>query len=798
MGMRLKVVKRRICGWHDFLARPQVRNLLDVIISFMDSIVAVDIETTGLDSDNDSIIEIGAVRFNQRRVEGEWSTLINPGRRIPAHITQLTGINDQMVLQAPPIHDVLTELEDFVGYAPILGHNVRFDLTFLGRHGLFHHNDAIDTYEMASVLLPEAGRYNLSALAQNLGVLLPATHRALDDAQATRGIFLRMYDKLMQLPLNLLAEIVRLSEAVDWGGYWVFQHALRVRSKEGISPRETRHAYHGPLFDQVKETSYAPLQPLEEPLTIDPEEAAAIIEYGGAFSQHFPQFEHRPEQVAMVHAVAEALSQGRHLLVEAGTGTGKSMAYLIPAALWSTQNNNRVVISTNTINLQDQLIGKDIPDLRAVLDLDLRAAILKGRSNYICPRRVESLRRRGPESPNEMRVLGKVLVWLDRTHSGDRAEINLNGPVENDIWRRLSAEDENCTAENCLKHTGGSCPFYRSRQAAQSAHLLIVNHALLLADVATGSRVIPEYDTLIVDEAHHLEDAVTNALSFRATQGDVERMLRELGGPTAGDLGWLVSSAQDSLPPSDFASLNQLIKKTTDIAFQIQSLVRQFFTTTDKFLFEQRDRKPVGPYPHQERILPATRTQPAWTDVEVAWENAQRKLQKLLESLATIIQSVADSADQFPEEDIDLYNTLSNLYRRFKEFNEKMNALVFDPEPDSIYWAEVRPNNGQVTLHAAPLHIGPLMQKHLWHEKISMVLTSATLTAAGEFDYIRNRLFAEDAYELALGSPWIDSFVSQDRWTYTGIVHLLRSITPDFTGYRSHTGERWDHCLRTG
>jgi ATP-dependent DNA helicase DinG len=720
----------------------------------MDSIVALDLETTGLDPESDSIIEIGAVRFNQRRVEAEWSTLINPGRRIPPYITQLTGINDQMVLQAPPIQDVLPVLEDFAGFAPILGHNVRFDLAFLGRHGLLKDNDAIDTYEMASVLLPEAGRYNLSALAQNLGVLLPATHRALEDAHATRGVFTRLYDQLMHLPLDLLAEIVYLSEPIEWGGYWVFRHALRVRSKESRPARQKHAAYRGPLFELAEEKRYAPLQPLEQPIPIDPEEAAAILEYGGAFSHHFPQFEHRPEQVAMVHAVTEALSEGRHLLVEAGTGTGKSMAYLIPAALWSTQNNTRVVISTNTINLQDQLIGKDIPDLTQALRLDLRAAILKGRSNYICPRRVESLRRRGPGSPDDMRVLGKVLVWLNRTHSGDRAEINLNGPVENDIWRRISAEDENCTAENCLKHTGGNCPFYRSRQAAQSAHLVIVNHALLLADVATGSRVIPEYESLIVDEAHHLEDAVTNALSFRATQGDVERMLRELGGPTAGDLGWLASSAQNNLPPSEFASLNQLTKKATDYAFQIQNLVRQFFVTIDKFLFEQRDRKPVGPYAHQERILPATRTQPAWTDVEVAWENTQQKLQNLLQSLAKITQAVADSADKFSEEDIDLYNTLSNLYRRFKEFNENMDALVFDPDPGSIYWAEVRPNNGRVALNAAPLHIGPLMQKHLWHEKISMILTSATLTAAGEFDYIRGRLFAEDAYELALGSPF--------------------------------------------
>ena len=221
----------------------------------------------------------------------------------------------------------------------------------------------------------------------------------------------------------------------------------------------------------------------------------------------------------MLRSVTRALSENRHLLVEAGTGTGKSMAYLLPAALWALKNGQRVVISTNTINLQDQLINKDIPDLCAAMGINLSAAVMKGRSNYLCPRRLENMRRRGPENADEMRVLCKVLVWLQSTTSGDRNEINLNGPIERDVWMQLSAEDEGCTTENCIKR-GGICPFYRARQAALSAHILVVNHALLLADVATGNRVLPEYNYVIIDEAHHLEEATTNALSFRITSID--------------------------------------------------------------------------------------------------------------------------------------------------------------------------------------------------------------------------------------------------------------------------------------
>ena len=546
----------------------------------MESIVALDIETTGLDPDKEAVIEIGAVRFKDHRVEGEWSTLLHPGKRIPPFITQLTGITDQMVLQAPSIRDTLPDLVEFVGNSPILGHNVRFDLSFLRKQGIFRNNTLLDTYEVASVLVPNAGRYGLGALAQALGVPYPATHRALDDAQATRGVYLRLIEEASSLPLPLLAELIRLGEQVEWGGYWPLRWVLRERSREIASPQSVRHGYSGPLFEEMTWRTASALQPLEEPKPLEVEEVSALLEQGGAFAHQFPHFEYRSQQVEMLRSVAQALNEGRHLLVEAGTGTGKSMAYLAPAALWAIKNDRRVVISTNTINLQDQLINKDIPDLREALGLDLHATVLKGRANYLCPRRLESLRRRGPENADEMRILGKVLIWLQSTHTGDRAEINLNGPVERQVWLRVSAEDEGCSTENCIKHTGGACPFYQARQAAQSAHLLVVNHALLLSDVATGNRVLPDYQYLIIDEGHHMEDATTNALSYHTTLGDVERIIKLLGGPEAGVLGWLMSSTQEVLQPGEKASLNHQVQRSTDLAFRFESLVRDSSTAS--------------------------------------------------------------------------------------------------------------------------------------------------------------------------------------------------------------------------
>ncbi len=728
------------------------------------TIVALDIETTGLNPDSDGITEIGAVRFKGDRIEDEFQTLINPGKRIPAHITRLTGITDSMVRNAPSIHEVLDELAYFVGDAPVLGHNVRFDLGFLRRYGILTENEPLDTYEMAAVLMPNAGRYQLGALGQALGIPLPATHRALDDARVTHKVYTRLYDVALKMPIEVLAEIVRLGDNVEnWLGYGIFFDALRTRSKEKVPARKGRGGFFEPLLRRGHAEDLEPLAPVEHPTQLDVEEVTSILEYGGAFSQYFDHFEQRPEQVEMLRSVTHALSESQHLMVEAGTGVGKSYAYIIPAALWAMQNGLRVVISTNTINLQDQLINKDIPDVQEALDIDLFASVLKGRANYLCPRRMETIRKRGPETPEEMRVLAKIMVWLYQGGTGDRVDINLNGPLERSAWTHMSASDDGCSSDNCLKHTGGACPFYRARQAAQSAHIIIVNHALLLADVATGNRVLPEYDYLIVDEGHHLESASTNALSFRASQKDFIRLLREVGSYRSGSsqpsgiLGRLLSLLHDSVSPSEYAGFNNLVERASDHAFQLESLVRSFFETIDHFLFEQREGQPMGPYSQQVRILPGTRIQPAWLEVEVAWEDAHTTAVALLGKLEQISQAMVDLSEAgFGDIDTleETYHDVTNIYKRSKEMIESIEALVFDPKPDGIYWAEVKPSGRGITLQAAPLHIGPLVQKHLWHEKLSIILTSATLTTAGEFDYLRGRLSAEDANELALGSPF--------------------------------------------
>jgi DNA polymerase-3 subunit epsilon/ATP-dependent DNA helicase DinG len=337
---------------------------------------------------------------------------------------------------------------------------------------------------------------------------------------------------------------------------------------------------------------------------------------------------------------------------------------------------------------------------------------------------------------------------------GDRNEINLNGPIERDVWTRLSAEDEGCKAEVCMQRTGGACPFFVAHQSAQAAHLIVINHALLLADIATGNNVLPNYDYLIVDEGHHLESATTNALSFRISQGDLGRLSKELGGTSSGFLSRLLTLAKLALRPSDYAALHQAIQRATDLNFRLDFDFRNFFSTIDNFLAEQRDGQPISPYGQQTRILPATRTQNYWTDVEISWDTVRETLSLLMGVLKEISEACHEISTPEEDEISDLISALADFRLRLTEVDVNLSGLVSSPDPAKIYWAEISPNNNALALQVAPLHVGPLMEEHLWHKKKSIIVTSATLAANNRFDYLRSRLNADEADELLLGSPF--------------------------------------------
>ncbi|RMH02173.1 MAG: hypothetical protein D6706_00720 [Chloroflexi bacterium] len=715
--------------------------------------VAIDLETTGLDPESDTIIEVAAVTFQGADVLDEFTTLVNPQRPIPPQITRLTGITNSMVTDAPTMFNVRSRLRQVLGNHVLVGHNVRFDLGFLQAESLATRNLAIDTLTLATILVPEAGRYGLDALSRHLNLPRPEggqSHRALDDAILTVELFLALWERALQLPPILLQEIVEAGRRINWPETIFFEEALTaVTGNKSLSRRRLSRLF-APTPPEGK-----PLVPRDELTLLDVETISGMLRPGGNFSRAFPAFEYRPQQVEMVAAVAEAFNQGEHILIEAGTGTGKSIGYLLPAVFWAHQNGRRVVISTNTINLQDQLIHKDIPELQKLLPFDIRACVRKGRSNYLCTRLFQQMRHSGPTNADEMALFARILLWLPQTETGDVAELNLRTAGERIAWARLSAENAACTAEQCAVE---NCPLQLAKRRAETSHLIVVNHALLLSDIATNNQVLPEFYDLIVDEAHHLESAVTEGLSFRADKRYLETILREVAEAKTGLIGDVQGRVRESVPPAVFAQWQELIGALQQEARLALVRLEEFFDTLRYFLQDFSQGK--GQFAEQIRLVSAVRAQPDYSEVELSWDNLGKQLKKLVVGFEELATGLAELIEQFDITDgEDLVVALASNGRSLEEIRTHLDNIVATPDEDQIYWVEIF--RDRISLHAAPLHVGPLVEKYIFMNKETVILTSATLRTAppdareeATFDYIRQRLHAREANELAVGSPF--------------------------------------------
>ncbi|WP_352428861.1 helicase C-terminal domain-containing protein [Thermoflexus sp.] len=739
--------------------------------------VALDLETTGLDPETDAIIEIGLVKFRGETVLETWSTLVRPERPIPPAISELTGIRPEDVAQAPPLEAVLPRLKSRVGEAVLVGHSIDQDLAFLRRHGLFLHNEALDTYELAAILMPHSGAHGLAALARDLGIPVGTVHRALEDARLTHRLFLALFERACQLPEPILEEIVGHAARLPWPPRRFFEEALRAVRRGRFVDRSigaqlqakglaTPEAYLSPPPVRAR-----PMRPRPDPRPLDPEALAALLEPGGALSRIFPEYEHRPQQVAMLRAVAEAFNEGKHLMIEAGTGVGKSLAYLIPAALWALRNGERVVISTNTINLQEQLLRKDIPILQRLLSESgladgsaLRVALLKGRGHYLCPARLVQLRHAGPTRVEEMRVLAKILVWLPTTRTGDGDELYLPTPAERGLWARLSADNEICTAESCAGWGEGGCFLHWARREAEAAHLIIVNHALLFADVAAQNAVLPDYRYLIIDEAHHLEEAATKQLAVEVDRLGLLRLLDEVGGAREHRAGGLLGALQSlgrSLPPPARNPLAGLTRRLTEAAAAARTGVDLLFNALTAFLEEAGARD--GDHPRKIWLTGEERRRPGWSAVEEAWAFLAPRWVAVQEALGRIGALLGELLEHGFGEAEEALSRAVGLRRDFEKAHQALEGMVRKPVPDAVYWLEGHPGDGdwsRVSLHAAPLDVGPLVRQHLLASKACVVMTSATLRTvdrerqAPSFAHLKSRLGAWEMEELALDSPF--------------------------------------------
>ena len=720
----------------------------------MSEYVAIDLETTGFDRISDRIIEIGAVRCGADGPRERFRTFVNPGRPLPPAIRALTEIEDADLADAPPPALAVHELASFARGLPLVGHNVAFDLGFLAEAGLRIGGTAYDTYELASVLLPTAAQLNLGALASALGVEIARRHRALADAEATAAVFARLLARLDGLPEATLRDLARLAEQADWATGALFGEAL-ARRGGGTPEADAGGIAPGA---RLRPASPAP-PPLRRAGAFAPLGADSVEERfreGGRRGGPLADFELRAGQIGMARAAATNIAHGGRLAVEAGTGTGKSLAYLVPALAHALRSGERVVVSTHTLNLQEQLAERDLPAAAALADPAggaapgrLRAAVLKGRANYLCLERwTEALEREGPRGVEEARLLARIAVWLGGTETGDRAELYLRGE-ERPHWRALAADTNDCLARRCAFVREGSCFLQRARAGAAAAHLVVVNHALLLVNAASGDQVLPPFRHLVVDEAHRLEGAATEQFGGAVSLPEIAQLLDGAGaggGSLAGRLR--AAAALDPLPLSPAAGLAALADEVAAAAAAARARLPDLEAALEAYVAEFAGRGG----PARVLITPGRRAQPLWADVEEGALHAELALDELARRLGR----AGAAAASLPPGGAPALETLRGALARAAETAARQAGLLREgvqrADPESIVW--IGADGRGPRLRIAPLDVAPRLEEELWSRRDSVLATSATLTADGGFGFSVRRLGLADADTLDVGSPF--------------------------------------------
>ena len=531
------------------------------------------------------------------------------------------------------------------------------------------------------------------------------------------------------------------------------------------------------IVDNTVEHHYRVVEAFADKNTelISAEQIAGLLGPEGVIAGKLPDYEERPEQLRMAFVVAEAFNKGQLAVVEAGTGTGKSLAYLVPALLWARANQERVVISTRTINLQEQLVRKDLPFLRRATGIEFYAVLVKGRSNYFCRRRGETAGRElGLFDQDQVEELQRIIEWAE--NSGDGSKEDLSFIPSYQAWEEVCCEADQCPKVRCQYYR--SCFFHKARRQAAKADILVVNHALLLSDLAlrqqtsnySATAVLPPFERVILDEAHHLEDVATSYFSSQLTRFTFSRILNRLRHPrkiNQGLLPRLLDQLSQALPDA----LDELYR---DLHGEIETLLVKRQQLFDKALDELQSiaeelpavlGKPVsekGELKH--RVLPAFTQTEIWLQLCQRVERLRLGCRDLVDGIAGLLRATEKLPDLVADKVNPTLVDLRGIASRLDGIAAELGSFQAVAD-NSCVWIEVREGRigrkkGLITsLCQAPLEVAESLNQALYQRFQSLVMTSATLTVAGAFGYFHSRVgldLLEPArlVELLLDSPF--------------------------------------------
>jgi predicted DnaQ family exonuclease/DinG family helicase len=741
----------------------------------------VALTTTGPSPEEDKVVEAAVVRALAGKAEEEFVRLANPGGLSPAAL-QVAGLEQAAVAGKPQPRSVLRQALKFCGAGLVVVYDADAFGAFLRAAGV-EAPACLDARRLALITRPQATDYSLAGIAADLGLPAPAGRRAMEKARLVAAVWFALLDELGKLPLAARHLICRLAEtAVDPLAPVLADAAHKGGFELTSDPEAGLRALfpdQSELFRRVQKSEE--VEPTDEALPTDG--ICRMFQTAGAIGKAMEDYEQRPQQVEMVEAVCEALNEPHHLMVEAGTGTGKSMAYLVPAIAWACTNHDKVVVSTNTRNLQEQLYHKDLPLLSRLLPGRFEPALLKGRRNYLCVRRflhVVSHFERELSDPEEVMALAPLVAWAARTESGDLAECNgfLFSPAAPAVMQAVTTGPDECAGRGCRFRS--RCKVNRARALAQLADLIVVNHALLFAEIGLDSRVLPPHRCLVFDEAHNLEDVATEALATVVDVPGIFRITRFLyrsqrDGSGSGLLATVMYEADRNLPKAAQVPVRDGCGRAMDAVQEVVDATRQFFDTLAAPFFELP--------PQMDRVM-LEECHPAVGPGSETWDAAQalretiRKLGEKVEELCGMLEGAAGDSEDI----VELVNDLRSQTALMRAFGDAVEFVLKQEAENFVYWLErvTRDRATFYSVHAAPLQIGPYIRDFFLKEKRCVIFTSATLQVDDTFDYMLERLGAGEPGEssvrcLSVGSPF-----DYARQTMFGVTTFL----PDPGGRR--------------
>ena len=689
----------------------------------LDEYISFDLETTGLNPDKDQITEIAACRFVNGEFTEEYTTLINPGIPIPKNITALTGISNKMVEESPSINDVLPEFLEFVGSTPLVAQNINFDYSFITKNlsterSPLLDNPLYDTLSLARGFIYFHNSFNLGSLCDYYGIKIENAHRAGTDALCTGKLFAYLIQETLSKPLTLIQRIDNLFGNANVYNYNLFKNiiktSVRFNKIDGLMP--------APIEHELSDNSYEFTASGKSAI---PEISEAWFVDGGAISVNWGGFEKRTSQTELIKDAFETFTEGNILAAEAGTGLGKSLAYLSSGYLAAKQKQTALVVSTYTKNLQSQLFTEDIPKLSQAIDQDLSAVIYKGRYNYICRTRFERLLANHQHliKPKEYENILPLLVWEWETKSGDINECNgfqLNRQKR--LWSLLRSERGYCSSKRCSKYDG--CFLGKVRVKVEDADIIIINHSLFANELMRDNSCLPEDFIYVIDEAHHFA-TVTR-----------DQLVTQVGAKSFDDVFKFFNPGKDNWKKNALNKFPELLNLYKFLATESKIIQKEFHNFFNSYYDNKRDEISRSDY-HINKLL-YRNSQEEFIDTEpTPWEVLSDLIgfEKNVQNFNSLLQENKDDiAGSFNIE----FTAINGI---LKEGLESLTAAL-DMESELVQWSSFVQSDFQnlTALNSAPLKVSSFINDNLLSKYPGGVFCSATLMINDDFRYFNEKV----------------------------------------------------------